>query len=352
MAAARRARPQGKHVRARNQVGQSRRLGGIAIFCTLASVMVIASTAGSAAPFVAVQEDFAYQPVASPKPTSTVVSSASMPTKPLKHASRSDHRKNLIANAPIPATVDPNASTDTTPTLTTTQRYALRVVAPTSQTLNTLVQETLTTQEQKAKHTLALIAAKKADAREAAAKLAQERAAQQAVRPGGVFSDSASDGSSRGTNGYLWTTDISPLSAKDITAEAKALGNRRVPVAGGYQLSARFGQRGSMWSSGWHTGLDFDVPTGTKVVAAASGTIIAAGWAGAYGNRIEIDHGDGYITTYNHLSRIEKSSGFVKAGEEIGLSGSTGNTTGPHVHFEVFRLGLLINPSTWLWGTN
>jgi len=133
---------------------------------------------------------------------------------------------------------------------------------------------------------------------------------------------------------------------------AAQIADRLSPVVGGYQLSARFGQRGGMWSTGWHTGLDFVVPTGTPIRAAASGTIINSGWAGAYGNRIEVDCGNGYIVTYNHLSRIEISSGSVKAGQEIARSGATGNITGPHLHFEVLYNGNFVNPAVWLWGTS
>jgi murein DD-endopeptidase MepM/ murein hydrolase activator NlpD len=87
-------------------------------------------------------------------------------------------------------------------------------------------------------------------------------------------------------------------------------------------------------------------------VACESGTIISAGWAGAYGYRIEIQHADGYVSAYNHLSKIEVSSGRVDAGQQIALSGNTGHTTGPHMHLEVLLDGNLINPSTWLWGVN
>jgi murein DD-endopeptidase MepM/ murein hydrolase activator NlpD len=127
-------------------------------------------------------------------------------------------------------------------------------------------------------------------------------------------------------------------------------GVKSVPIRTGYKLTARFGQHGRLWSGGWHTGLDFQVPTGTKVYAAANGEIINAGWAGAYGYRIEIRHADGFVTTYNHLSKIEVSKGLVRAGQEIGRSGSTGHTTGAHLHFEVMFDDLLVNPSKWLWG--
>ena len=130
------------------------------------------------------------------------------------------------------------------------------------------------------------------------------------------------------------------------------IADRMAPIGGGYELSARFGQRGGIWSTGWHTGLDFVVPTGTTVRAAASGTIINAGWAGAYGNRIEIDCGGGYIVTYNHMSRIDRTSGVVTVGQELGRSGATGNITGPHMHFEVLYNGRFVNPAVWLWGSS
>jgi murein DD-endopeptidase MepM/ murein hydrolase activator NlpD len=120
------------------------------------------------------------------------------------------------------------------------------------------------------------------------------------------------------------------------------------PVAGGYQLTAGFGDGGSHWSSGHHTGQDFAVPIGTPVHAVGDGTVISAGLAGPYGNRIQVRHGDGTVTTYNHLSRIVVAGGPVSAGQVIGLSGNTGNTTGPHLHFEVLIGGAFTNPLTWL----
>jgi murein DD-endopeptidase MepM/ murein hydrolase activator NlpD len=130
----------------------------------------------------------------------------------------------------------------------------------------------------------------------------------------------------------------------------RQIGVIAVPIQANYKLSARYGQRGGIWSSGYHTGLDFRVKSGTAVVAAANGTVVSSGWGGAYGNRIEVDHGNGYITTYSHLSKIVIKDGKVAAGQEIGKSGSSGNTTGPHLHFEVTKDGDFMNPSTWLWG--
>ena len=125
------------------------------------------------------------------------------------------------------------------------------------------------------------------------------------------------------------------LAAK-VRASRAALRSEVVrPVSGGYHLTARFGDSSSRWGSGRHTGLDFACSVGTPVHAVADGVVISAGYSGAYGNRIEVRHADGTVTTYNHLSRIEVHGGSVKAGRVIGLVGVTGNTTGAHLHFEV-----------------
>ncbi|MEU1404876.1 transglycosylase family protein [Streptomyces sp. NPDC005728] len=93
---------------------------------------------------------------------------------------------------------------------------------------------------------------------------------------------------------------------------------------------------GSHWSKGYHTGVDFLVPTGTSVRAAAAGHVVAAGWGGSYGYQVVIRHADGRYTQYGHLSAISVRAGqSVSAGQRIGRSGSTGNVTGPHLHFEV-----------------
>lgn len=102
------------------------------------------------------------------------------------------------------------------------------------------------------------------------------------------------------------------------------------------KYSAHFGDGGGNWSSGHHTGLDFVVKTGTDVHAAASGVVVKAGSEGAYGNAITIKHADGMKTMYAHLNKIKVKVGQeVTVGETIGKSGSTGNSTGPHLHFEV-----------------
>ncbi|MEV0182643.1 transglycosylase family protein [Streptomyces sp. NPDC050625] len=101
-------------------------------------------------------------------------------------------------------------------------------------------------------------------------------------------------------------------------------------------MGTPYHQAGSHWSKGYHTGVDFPVPTGTSVRAVAAGHVVAAGWGGSYGYQVVIRHADGRYTQYAHLSAISVKAGQpVSAGQRIGRSGSTGNTTGPHLHFEV-----------------
>ncbi|MFF4118141.1 peptidoglycan DD-metalloendopeptidase family protein [Streptomyces sp. NPDC001714] len=108
-----------------------------------------------------------------------------------------------------------------------------------------------------------------------------------------------------------------------------------LPVAGG-AVGTGYHVAGSMWSSGYHTGVDFVVPTGTPVKAAGAGTVVTAGWGGAYGNQVVIRLTDGYYAQYGHLSALSVSVGqTVTVGQQVGLSGATGNVTGPHLHFEI-----------------
>jgi len=108
-----------------------------------------------------------------------------------------------------------------------------------------------------------------------------------------------------------------------------------LPVTGA-TIGTGYHVAGSMWSSGYHTGVDFVVPTGTPVKAVGAGTVVTAGWGGAYGNQVVIKLADGHYAQYGHLSQISVSVGqSVSAGQQLGLSGATGNVTGPHLHFEI-----------------
>ncbi|WP_282090576.1 M23 family metallopeptidase [Streptomyces tendae] len=107
-----------------------------------------------------------------------------------------------------------------------------------------------------------------------------------------------------------------------------------------YELSASFAQNGGMWAHK-HSGQDFAVPIGTNVVAAHGGTVVKAGGNGAgdgpaYGNAIVIKHGNGTYSQYAHLSKVNVKIGqIVKTGQSIAKSGNTGNSSGPHLHFEI-----------------
>ncbi|WP_338894810.1 peptidoglycan DD-metalloendopeptidase family protein [Streptomyces sp. TG1A-60] len=104
----------------------------------------------------------------------------------------------------------------------------------------------------------------------------------------------------------------------------------------GATVGTAYKTAGSMWSSGYHTGVDFVAPTGTGLKSVGAGTVVSAGWGGAYGNQVVIRLADGYYAQYAHLSSISVSAGqSVSGGQQIGLSGATGNVTGPHLHFEI-----------------
>ena len=139
-------------------------------------------------------------------------------------------------------------------------------------------------------------------------------------------------------------------------AAKKAMSASWVDPVKKYTLSAGFAQAGKMWQS-THSGQDFAVPSGTKVMAAHGGTVVKAGGNGAgdgpaYGNAIVIKHASGVYSQYAHLSRIDVKIGqVVKTGQKIALSGSTGNSSGPHLHFEIrttANYGSAINPVTFL----
>ncbi|WP_171162637.1 M23 family metallopeptidase [Streptomyces sp. I05A-00742] len=117
-------------------------------------------------------------------------------------------------------------------------------------------------------------------------------------------------------------------------AERKRLNTFVMPIAGSF-VSTQYHASSGLWSSGSHTGVDFHAETGTTVQAVGAGTVVEAGNGGAYGNNIVIKHNDGTYTQYGHLSSISVSVGqAVIPGQQIGLSGATGNVTGPHLHFE------------------
>ncbi|MER7750674.1 M23 family metallopeptidase [Kitasatospora sp. NPDC097643] len=125
------------------------------------------------------------------------------------------------------------------------------------------------------------------------------------------------------------------------------------PVPGA-PTSNPYGVANSEYAAGYHTGVDFAVGPGTPLLAVGNATVVSAGWDGAYGKEIVLRLADGHFAQYAHLSSVSVSRGErVSAAEEIGRSGSTGNSTGPHLHFEIRtsnRYGAVVNPIAYLAG--
>ena len=151
----------------------------------------------------------------------------------------------------------------------------------------------------------------------------------------------AQTGSSRTSSGYVNTNTT-------ISSGTSSLGISLIrPISG--TITSRFGARSSIRSSA-HTGLDISAPSGTAIKAAASGTVTFSGWKGSYGYMIVISHGNGIQTYYGHCSKLYASVGqTVSQGETIAAVGSTGNSTGPHLHLEVRINGVAYNPQNYVY---
>ncbi|MFE2558813.1 peptidoglycan DD-metalloendopeptidase family protein [Streptomyces sp. NPDC059352] len=181
----------------------------------------------------------------------------------------------------------------------------------------------------------------KASAPKAAHKRVAPKAAAPKTAPKAESESGSSQASGEETRASRGTErDSAPASTAaqpDASTSSQSTGSSSgwvAPVDGG--ISTPYRASGSMWSSGYHTGVDFIASSGTTVRAVGAGTVVSAGWSGAYGNEVVIQHSDGSYSQYAHLSSLSVSSGqSVSGGQQIGLSGSTGNSTGPHLHFEI-----------------
>lgn len=123
------------------------------------------------------------------------------------------------------------------------------------------------------------------------------------------------------------------------------------PTPGYYNITSYYGYRihPILGYKKFHAGIDIGAPSGARVVAAASGTVALASWYGGLGNCVMINHGSGLQTIYGHNSSLSVRSGqYVKKGQTIARVGSTGNSTGPHCHFEVHKNGAIVNPLGYL----
>lgn len=124
----------------------------------------------------------------------------------------------------------------------------------------------------------------------------------------------------------------------------------RAPIANSY-ITSGFGGRADPFGGGsqYHKGIDFEANTGDPVLAVGDGVVTYSGVRSGYGNVIEVDHGNGYVTRYAHNSRLIGQVGdLVRGGQEIAKAGSTGRSTGAHVHFEVWDNGVVVNPKQFL----
>jgi murein DD-endopeptidase MepM/ murein hydrolase activator NlpD len=144
------------------------------------------------------------------------------------------------------------------------------------------------------------------------------------------------------------------LQALEMVMASRELGERitpgGLPLIGGW-ISSKFGHRTDPFTGrgAFHAGVDFAGPPGSRVVAVGPGVISFSGWKDGYGNVVEITHPTGYVTRYGHNSRnLARVGQSVQKGDAIAVIGSTGRSTGTHVHFEVLRDGNVLNPTRYL----
>ncbi len=139
---------------------------------------------------------------------------------------------------------------------------------------------------------------------------------------------------------------MDPLSLQRVMGEVF-----KSPIAARYRLTSLFGPRKDPFTNkpSRHSGIDMACPTGTPIQSAMSGKVAFTGWSNIYGNYVIVTHYDGYQTLYGHMSKITCRKGAsVSQGTQLGLVGSTGYSTGPHLHFSVYKNGKLVDPQTVL----
>ena len=128
-----------------------------------------------------------------------------------------------------------------------------------------------------------------------------------------------------------------------------------MPLSSGYEISSEYGARQDPFTGmgAMHEGLDFTADLGTPVLATAPGRVVRAGHVGAYGQMVEVDHGNGYVTRYAHMRKLLVTQGAsVQRGDAVGELGNTGRSTGAHLHYEIRYRGQAINPQTPLIAWN
>lgn len=143
-----------------------------------------------------------------------------------------------------------------------------------------------------------------------------------------------------------------PGAVMDNTALREAMGDLfKCPIKVAYRLSSHYGWRADPFTGvrSYHSGVDMACPQGTPIYAAMGGKVITAGWSNVFGNYVIVDHQNGYQSLYGHMSkRIARKGQIVNQGDRLGLVGSTGYSTGPHLHFTVYKRGKLTDPMVLL----
>ncbi|WP_017240591.1 M23 family metallopeptidase [Streptomyces sp. SS] len=183
----------------------------------------------------------------------------------------------------------------------------------------------------------------------AAEKLAAEKAAAEALAKEAAATKAAAEAKAKAEAEAKAKAEAEAAAKAEAERLAQLAASYSLPISS-YTLTATYMQSGSMWSSGYHTGLDFAAPTGTPLKAVHGATVKSAGWSGSYGYRIVLELEDGTEVWYCHLSSMTVSVGqTVGTGETIGRVGATGNVTGAHLHMEVHTAGGDgIDPAAWL----
>ena len=180
--------------------------------------------------------------------------------------------------------------------------------------------------------------------------MAQLEAATPRSAVGGPFVPVRLAGDASAFDRQLYRINVTRVQVEKLN-RTLALVPYRKPVIGAVEFTSGFGVRSDpfLGRPAMHTGLDFRAATGDPVRATANGKVVTSGWQGGYGRMIEIDHGNGLSTRYGHLSAINVKVGeIVKIGQVIGEVGSTGRSTGPHLHYETRIEGDAVDPQKFL----
>jgi murein DD-endopeptidase MepM/ murein hydrolase activator NlpD len=175
-----------------------------------------------------------------------------------------------------------------------------------------------------------------------------DKAADQAV--GGPFVPYRLPANAGAFERQVYRINVARAQAERLNATLVAVPLRK-PVDGEIDTTSNFGVRIDPFIGrpAMHTGLDFRGDTGEAIHVTAGGTVVSAGWSGGYGRMVEVDHGNGLSTRYGHLSEIDVKVGErVKAGQPVGRLGSTGRSTGPHLHYETRIDGEAVDPTRFL----